>query len=161
MNTTAPEILDAFRGKNLDYFVTGWGTGGTYTGTSRVLKIARPNCQIILAEPEAAPLVTTGNWSPHPIQGWTPDFVPTVLDKTLYHEALLIPGAEAVAAAKKLASSEGIFCGISSGATFVAAMKIAEKAPKGSNIVCMLPDTGERYFSTILFKDISEDSDVV
>jgi cysteine synthase A len=161
MNTTAPEILDAFRGKSLDFFVSGWGTGGTYTGVSKVLKVARPSCKIVLTEPEAAPLVTQGNWASHPIQGWTPDFVPSILDKTLYDEHVLISGSDAIQAARSLASKEGIFCGISSGGTFAAAVKIASKAPKGSNILCILPDTGERYLSTILFKDITEDSDVI
>lgn len=161
MNSTGPEILDSFRGKRLDYFVSGWGTGGTYTGTSKVLKVARPDIKIVLAEPEAAPFASTGNWNPHPIQGWTPDILPKNLDKSLYDELVLVSGPDAVATAKKLATNEGIFCGISSGGTFAAALKIAETAPKGSNILCMLPDTGERYLSTILFKDITEESDVL
>jgi len=160
-NTTAPEILDAFRSERLDYFVSGWGTGGTYTGVSRVLKVSRPECKIVLVEPETAPLIKEGTWSPHPIQGWAPDFVPTVLDKSLYDEQLTVSGPDAIEKAKALATREGIFCGISSGATFAGALKIAETAPKGSNILAMLPDTGERYLSTLLFKDISEESDVI
>lgn len=161
MNTTAPEILMAFKSTNLDYFVSGWGTGGTYTGVSKVLKVSRPECKVVLVEPENAPLVEKGTWASHPIQGWTPDFVPSILDKTLYDEMVNVSGPEAIATAKLLAAKEGILCGISSGGTMAAAIKVAEKAPKGSNILCMLPDTGERYLSTLLFKDVSEESDVI
>jgi len=161
MNTTAPEILMAFKSSTLDYFVSGWGTGGTYTGVSKVLKVARPECKIVLVEPESAPLVEKGTWASHPIQGWTPDFVPSILDKTLYDEMQSVSGPDAIATAKLLACKEGILCGISSGGTMAAALKVAQKAPKGSNIVCMLPDTGERYLSTLLFKDITEESDVI
>jgi cysteine synthase A len=160
-NTTAPEILDAFRSKNLDFFVTGYGTGGTFTGVARVLRVARPDCKLVLAEPDVAPMVEKGTFAPHPIQGWTPDFLPGTLDKTLYDELCPVSGADAIAYAKLLASKEGIFCGISSGGTFAAALKVAEKAPKGSNVLCVLPDTGERYLSTLLFKDITELSDEI
>jgi cysteine synthase A len=161
MNSTAPEILNDFRGKQLDYFVSGWGTGGTFTGTSKILRIARPECKMVLAEPEPASLIGGCAWASHPIQGWTPDFIPGIMQdgKTVYDELVLVSGAEAIEAAKNLAMKEGIFCGISSGATFASALKIAAKAPKGSSILCMLPDTGERYLSTLLCKDISETTD--
>ncbi len=158
-NTTAPEILLDFVGQRLDYFVSGWGTGGTITGVGDVLKRARPDVKVIASEPENAALLTGKEWSPHKIQGWTPDFVPAVLDRTHIDEVRLVSDDDAIAAAKRLASEEGIFCGISSGATVATALAVAAGAPEGSNIVAMLPDTGERYLSTPLFEGISEDSD--
>ena len=158
-NTTGPEILRDFAGKRLDYFVSGIGTGGTITGAGEVLKVARPSIKIIYCEPEAAPIVTKGEWKPHKIQGWNPDFVPGVFNKKIFDEAVLVTDIEARDAARELAFKEGIFCGISSGATFAAARKVAETAPKGSVLLAMLPDTGERYLSTILFEGISEGSD--
>jgi cysteine synthase A len=158
-NTTGPEILDAFRGDRLDYWVTGWGTGGTLTGAGEMIKLARPDCKIILVEPEGAALVSGDSFNPHKIQGWTPDFIPTVLNKKLPDRILKVNDVEAVECARNLASKEGILCGISSGATFAGALKIAKEAPVGSNILAMLPDTGERYLSTILFEGIKVESD--
>jgi cysteine synthase A len=158
-NTTGPEILLDFVGRRLDYFVSGIGTGGTITGAGEMLKIARPDIKIIFTEPAGAPIVTKGEWQPHKIQGWNPDFVPKVFNKDIYDEAVLVTDVEARDAARELAKKEGIFCGISSGGTFAAALKVAEKAPKGSGILAMLPDTGERYLSTILFEGITEASD--
>ena len=159
--TTGPEILQDFAGKRLDYFVSGIGTGGTLTGVGEMLKAARPEVKIVYTEPEGAPLVTKGTWAPHKIQGWNPDFVPGVFNKTVYDEAVLVTDVESRDAARALAQKEGIFCGISSGATFAAAVKVAEKAPKGTVLLAMLPDTGERYLSTILFEGITEDSDAL
>jgi cysteine synthase A len=158
-NTTGPEILRDFAGKRLDYFVSGSGTGGTITGAGEILKAARPDIKIIFTEPEAAPMVTKGTWAPHKIQGWTTDFVPAVLNRKIYDEAVLVTDLEARDAARDLAQKEGIFCGLSSGATFAAAHKVASKAPKGAVLLAMLPDTGERYLSTILFEGISDESD--
>jgi cysteine synthase A len=160
-NTTGPEILRDFAGKRLDYFVSGIGTGGTITGVGEVLKVARPDVKIVFVEPANAPMVTEGKWAPHKVQGWTTDFVPAVFNRKIYDEAVLVTDVEARDAARDLAHKEGIFCGISSGATFAAAKKVAEKAPKGSVFLAMLPDTGERYLSTILFEGITEDSDPV
>jgi cysteine synthase A len=158
-NTTGPEILEDFAGKRLDYFVTGWGTGGTLTGVGQMLRLARPDVQIIATEPAAASLLAGKSFSPHKIQGWTPDFVPAVLDKEVPHRLLTVTDVEAIEAARSLARSEGIFCGISSGGTFATATKIAAEAPAGSVILAMLPDTGERYLSTPLFEGIAEGSD--
>ncbi|MDQ2869244.1 MAG: cysteine synthase A [Acidobacteriota bacterium] len=158
-NTTGPEILRDFAGKRLDYFVTGYGTGGTLTGAGDMLKRARPDIKIVVTEPEGAALLTGNEWKPHKIQGWTPDFVPAVLDRKIYDEIVLVGDIESRDAARDLATKEGIFCGISSGATFAAAKKVAEKAPKGTVILAMLPDTGERYLSTILFEGINEGTD--
>ncbi len=158
-NTTGPEILRDFAGKRLDYFVTGYGTGGTLTGAGDMLKRARPDITIVVTEPEGAALLTGNEWKPHKIQGWTPDFVPAVLDRTVYDEIVLVGDTESRDTARELATKEGIFCGLSSGATFAAAKKVAEKAPKGSVILAMLPDTGERYLSTILFEGINEGTD--
>jgi cysteine synthase A len=160
-NTTGPEILRDFAGKRLDYWVTGYGTGGTLTGAGQVLKVARPETKIIVSEPEGAALLSGREWKPHKIQGWTPDFVPAVLDREVYDEVVTVTDVEARDAARDLASKEGIFCGISSGGTFAAARKVAEKAPKGSVLLAMLPDTGERYLSTILFEGINEGTDEV
>jgi cysteine synthase A len=160
-NTTGPEILRDFAGRRLDYFVSGIGTGGTITGAGQMLKKARPDIRIVFTEPETAPLVTRGEWVPHKIQGWSPDFVPAVFDRTVFDEAVLVNEIEARDAARDLAQKEGIFCGISSGATFAAAVKVARKAPQGSVLLAMLPDTGERYLSTILFEGVTDASDEV
>ncbi len=178
-NTTAREIIGDFAGKKLDYFVTGYGTGGTVTGVARVLRKERPETKIILTEPANAQLVGSGKkqergaehapavshpaFEPHPIQGWTPDFIPYVLqeslDKKFYDQLIPIAGAEGIKWAKELARKEGIFTGISGGSSFAVAVKVAESAPAGSTILCMLPDTGERYLSTPLFEGIAEDMD--
>jgi len=158
-NTTGPEIIQDFVGRRLDYFVTGWGTGGTLTGAGQMIRLARPEVQIIACEPAGASLLSGKTWSPHKIQGWTPDFVPAVLDREVAQKIVTVTDAEAVESARNLASQEGIFCGISSGATFAAALKVAADAPQGAVILAMLPDTGERYLSTILFEGIAEGSD--
>ena len=146
-NTTGPEILRDFAGKRLDYWVTGYGTGGTLTGAGEMLKKARPDIKIVVTEPDGAALLSGQEWKPHKIQGWTPNFIPAVLDKSVYDEIVLVGDIESRDAARDLATKEGIFCGISSGGTFAAAKKVAEKAPQGSVILAMLPDTGERYLS--------------
>jgi len=158
-NTTGPEILRDFAGKRLDFFVTGWGTGGTLTGAGEMIRLARPDTQIVATEPAGAALLTGNAWAPHKIQGWTPDFVPAVLKKEVAHRILPVTDAEALEAARSLAKNEGIFCGISSGGTFAAARKVAEEAPAGSVVLAMLPDTAERYLSTPLFEGIAEGSD--
>jgi cysteine synthase A len=158
-NTTGPEILRDFAGKRLDWWVTGYGTGGTLTGAGEMLKKARPDVKIAVIEPEGAALLAGKPWQPHKIQGWTPDFIPEVLDRDVYDELITVTDVEARDAAVDLATKEGIFCGISSGGTFAGALKVAQKAPKGSVILAMLPDTGERYFTTILFEGINEGSD--
>lgn len=175
-NTTAREILADFEGTRLDYFVTGYGTGGTVSGTARVLREKRPDTKIILTEPDNAALVASGyvntrndghqpteghpHFEPHPIQGWTPDFIPWVLqealDKNYYDELLPVKGADGIAWSRRLAAEEGIFTGISGGSTFAISMEVAKSAPEGSVILCMLPDTGERYLSTPLFEGIAE-----
>ena len=176
-NTTGREIIGDFAGERLDYFVTGYGTGGTVSGVGRVLRAERPDTKIILTEPDNAALVASGyintrneanqpteghpHFQPHPIQGWTPDFIPHVLqealDKKFYDELLPVKGADGIAWSRRLAAEEGIFTGISGGSTFAVSMALAEKAPEGSVILCMLPDTGERYLSTPLFEGIAED----
>ena len=158
-STTGPEIIQDFTGRRLDYFVTGWGTGGTLTGAGQMIRLARPEVQIIASEPDGAALLSGRTFSPHKIQGWTPNFVPAVLDREVPHRIVTVTDAEAVAGARNLASKEGIFCGISSGATFAAALKVAGDAPEGTVILAMLPDTGERYLTTILFEGIAEGSD--
>jgi cysteine synthase A len=158
-NTTGPEILRDFAGKRLDFFVTGWGTGGTLTGAGEMIRLARPDTQIVATEPAGAALLTGNAWAPHKIQGWTPDFVPAVLKKEVAHRILPVSDIEAIEAARSLAKNEGIFCGISSGGTFAAARKVAEEAPAGSVVLAMLPDTAERYLSTPLFEGIAEGSD--
>ena len=158
-STTGPEILQDFVGRRLDYFVTGWGTGGTLTGAGQMIRLARPEVQIVACEPQGASLLAGKPWSPHKIQGWTPDFLPEVLQRDVAHRIVTVTDAEAVQAARQLASREGILCGISSGATFAAALKIAAEAPQGATLLAMLPDTGERYLSTILFEGISDGSD--
>jgi len=158
-NTTAAEILRDFAGRRLDFFVTGWGTGGTLTGVGEVLRLARPEVKIIATEPEAAAMLSGKPWSPHKIQGWTPDFIPSVLNREVPHRILPVSDAAAMESARALSRSEGIFCGISSGATFAAARKVAAEAPAGSVILAMLPDTAERYLSTPLFEGINDGGD--
>ena len=158
-NTTGPEILRDFAGSRLDYFVTGWGTGGTLTGAGQVIRLARPEVRIIACEPAAAALLSGKPFASHKIQGWTPDFVPAVLDRSVPHELVAVTDAEAIDTSRALARSEGIFCGISSGGTFAAALKVAAGAPKDSVILAMLPDTAERYLSTPLFEGIAEGGD--
>ncbi|WP_299349593.1 pyridoxal-phosphate dependent enzyme [uncultured Shimia sp.] len=175
-HTTAREILGDFAGESLDYLVTGYGTGGTVAGVGRVLRAESPDTKIILAEPANAALVSSGyintrnannqateshpSFEPHPIQGWTPDFIPHVLQEALdkgFTDGLIkVPGPDGIAWSRRLASEEGIFTGISAGATFAAAMDVAKDAAEGSNILVMLPDTGERYLSTPLFDGIPE-----
>jgi len=158
-NTTGPEILSDFAGKRLDFFVTGWGTGGTLTGAGEMIRLARPEVKVVAVEPDVAAMLAGKPWTPHKIQGWTPDLVPAVLKREVPHRLLTVSAAEAVEAARSLARSEGIFCGISSGATFAAALKVANEADAGSVILAMLPDTGERYLTTVLFEGIAEGSD--
>jgi len=158
-NTTAAEILADFAGRRLDYFVSGWGTGGTLTGVGEMLRLARPQTQVIAAEPENAALMSGKPFTPHKIQGWTPDFLPAVLNRDVAHRIITVSDSDAIAQARALASREGIFCGISSGATMAAALKVAAEAPEGSVILAMLPDTGERYLSTPLFEGISDGGD--
>ncbi len=158
-NTTGPEILMDFAGKRLDYWVTGYGTGGTMTGAGEVLKAARPDIKIVATEPAGASLLAGDEWQPHKIQGWTPDFIPEVLNREVYDELVPVSDERAIEVSRELAAKEGIFTGISSGATLAAALAIAENAPQGSVILAMLPDTGERYLSTPLFAGINEGSD--
>jgi cysteine synthase len=158
-STTGPEILQDFAGKRLDYFVSGWGTGGTITGAGEVLKLARPDIKIISTEPAGAALLSGQEWKPHKIQGWTPDFLPGVLNRTIADEIILIDDVVARDTSRRLATEEGIFVGISAGATAAAAIKAAESAPEGSVLLTMLPDTGERYLSTFLFEGVNEGSD--
>jgi len=175
-NTTGREIVADFKGQRLDYFVSGYGTGGTVVGVARVLRQERPETKIILSEPANAAIVSSGSaqqrgegnapagshpaWQPHPIQGWTPDFIPYVLqeaiDKKLYDQVIPVPGPVGIEWSRKLARHEGIFTGISGGATFAVAVQVAEKAAPDSVIMCMLPDTGERYLSSPLFEGIAE-----
>ena len=177
--TTGREIINDFAGSRLDWFVTGYGTGGTVVGVSRVLRRERPETKVVLAEPANAQLISSGTaqqreangapaashpaFEPHPIQGWTPDFIPGVLqealDKEYCDEVVPIAGPKAIEWAKALAQKEGIFTGISGGASFAVARQVAEQAPAGSVILCMLPDTGERYLSTPLFETISAEMD--
>ena len=176
-NTTAREIMADFAGERLDYWVTGYGTGGTVTGVARVLRRERPETKIILSEPANAQIVGSGHiqqrdadgspavshphFEPHPIQGWTPDFIPLVLqesiDNQLFDELIPVAGAAGIEWSRKLAAQEGIFTGISGGSSFAVAIQIAQQAEPGSVILCMLADTGERYLSSPLFEGISED----
>jgi cysteine synthase A len=176
-NTTGREIVADFEGSRLDYWVTGYGTGGTLTGVGRVLREKRPETKIILSEPANAQLIASGHkqargerhapaeshpaFEPHPIQGWTPDFIPYVLqesiDKEFFDELIPVAGADGIEWSRKLAQKEGIFTGVSGGSTFAVAMGIAQKAEPGTVILCMLPDTGERYLSTPLFEGIAEE----
>lgn len=158
-NTTAPEILQDFAGKRLDYFVSGYGTGGTITGVGEVLKVARPETKIIATEPAGASLLTGKEWQPHKIQGWTPDFIADVMNQEVYDQVIPISDEMARDTSLALAQKEGIFCGISAGATFAAALEVAKEAEKGASILAMLPDTGERYMSTFLFEGINDGSD--
>ncbi|MEM7611199.1 MAG: cysteine synthase A [Pseudomonadota bacterium] len=158
-STTGPEILSDFAGRRLDYWVTGYGTGGTMTGAGEMLKTARPDLKIVATEPSAAQLLAGQEWSPHKIQGWTPDFIPDVLNRDIFDELIPVTDEQSIATAKNLAHNEGIFCGISAGGTLAAAMIVADSAPTGSVILAMLPDTGERYLSTPLFTDVEEGSD--
>ncbi|MGI9489568.1 MAG: cysteine synthase A [Geminicoccaceae bacterium] len=175
--TTAKEILADFEGEPLDYWVTGFGTGGTFQGVARVLRKERPDTRIIVCEPAAAPMLTSGEaqdrnsdgsaatshpaFNPHPIQGWSPDFIPKItadgVDMGLMDELLTVPNEDAMACARDLATKEGIFVGVSCGGTFAAALEVCKKAPKGSTVLCMLPDTGERYLSTPLFGHVEAD----
>lgn len=176
-NTTGPEILSDFRGKGLDYWVTGYGTGGTLQGVGKVLRAARPDCKVVVSEPSGAALLQSGSpternadgspasthpaWAPHPIQGWTPDFVSKITEDAqsmdLIDDVRSIDGDVAIQTAHRLAREEGIFTGISGGATMATALEVASNAPKGSTVLCMIPDTGERYLSTPLFADIEAD----
>lgn len=158
-STTGPEIIQDFVGRRLDFFVTGWGTGGTLTGAGEMLRLARPEVQIIATEPAGAALLSGKNWAPHKIQGWTPDFIPQVLNREVAHRIVTVTDAEAIETTRKLAAGEGIFCGISSGGTVAAALKVAADASPGSVILAMLPDTGERYLSTVLFEGIADGGD--
>src|SRR5690349_322484 len=175
--TTAREIINDFAGERLDYWVTGFGTGGTLKGVARVLEKERPETKIVVAEPAEAPMLTSGteqqrnpdgspaaghpSWNPHAIQGWSPDFIPKLTGDAVaakYVDRIVtIPAPEAVQWSKKLAQKEGIFVGVSAGGTFGAAMKVCADAPNGSTVLAMLPDTGERYLSTGLFADIPAD----
>jgi cysteine synthase A len=157
--TTGPEILSDFAGRRLDFFVSGWGTGGTLTGAGEMIRLARPDVRIVATEPAGAALLSGAEFKPHKIQGWTPDFVPKVLNRSVPHEIIPVTDDESIAASRALAGKEGIFCGISSGGNFAAALKVAEKAPEGSVILTMLADTAERYLSTVLFEGIAEGSD--
>jgi cysteine synthase A len=159
--TTGPEILSDFARSRLDYFVTGWGTGGTLTGAGQVIKRARPDTRIVACEPASAALLTGNEWKPHKIQGWTPDFVPGVLDRSVADQVVQITDERAIATARELARNEGIFCGISAGATLAGALEVAAQAPEGSVLLAMLPDTGERYLSTALFEGVETGSDTV
>jgi cysteine synthase A len=173
--TTAREIIDDFAGERLDYWVTGFGTGGTLKGVARVLKKERPETKIVVCEPADAPMLTSKGkqernadgtpaaghaaWKPHPMQGWSPDFIPKLTGDAvdMIERVLTIAGPEAMSCSKQLAQKEGIFVGITAGATFAGALQVAKEAPKGATILCMLPDTGERYLSTPLFADIPAD----
>ncbi|ODV17169.1 MAG: cysteine synthase A [Rhodanobacter sp. SCN 68-63] len=160
-STTGPEILKDFAGRRLDYFVSGWGTGGTLTGVGEMLKLARPEVKVIGAEPAGAALLAGKEWQPHKIQGWNPDFIPKVLNREVIDEIKLIPDERSREVARALAAQEGIFVGLSCGGTLAAALEVAEDAPKGSVLLAMLPDTGERYLSTYLFEGVNEGSDDV
>ena len=159
--TTGPEILSDFADRRLDYWVTGYGTGGTLTGVGQMLKCARPETKIIACEPASANLLAGKDFKPHKIQGWTPDFIPSVLDREVFDELVTVTDEAAIAAARDLATKEGIFCGISSGGTFAGALAVAAKAPAGATLLAMLPDTGERYLSTVLFEGVPTGTDTV
>ena len=157
--TTGPEILRDFANRRLDYWVTGWGTGGTMSGAGRTIKAARPSVKIVCTEPAQASLLDGKEWNPHKIQGWTPDFIPGVLDRDVYDELVPVTEDEGRLAAYHLAQKEGIFSGISGGSTLAAALKVAEKAPTGSSILAMLPDTGERYLNAFPYAELPDGSD--
>ena len=158
-NTTGPEILRDFANRRLDYWVTGWGTGGTLTGAGEVIKTARPDVEIIATEPEVASLLGGKEWQSHKIQGWAPDFVPGVLNTEIFDRLVPVSDEDAKATAHRMAQEEGIFVGISAGATLAAGLAVAKDAPAGSTILVMAPDTGERYLSTYLFAELNEGSD--
>ena len=158
-STTGPEILQDFAGKRLNWFVTGWGTGGTLTGAGEMLKLARPDVKIVATEPEAAAMLSGNPWQSHKIQGWTPDLVPAVLNRNIADQIVPVGDVQARDTARALAQKEGIFCGISAGGTFASALEVAKQANPGDVILAMLPDTGERYLSTFLFEGINEGSD--
>jgi cysteine synthase A len=158
-NTTGPEIIRDFAGRSLDYYVSGWGTGGTISGVGEILKVARPDINVVATEPEAASMLGGNEWAPHKIQGWTPDIMPAVLNRDVIDQLVTVTDEEAIETAKRLALEEGIFCGISAGGTFAAALKVAAKAKPGSALLAMLPDTGERYLSTPLFEGVKEGGD--
>ncbi len=158
-NTTAAEILQDFAGRRLDYFVSGWGTGGTLTGVGQMLKLARPEVEVIATEPTTAALLEGGEWHPHKIQGWTPDFVPAVLDRRVANRVVTVTEEQAREQARALAREEGLLVGLSCGGTFAAALEVARRAAPGSVVLAMLPDTGERYLSTWLFEGVNEGSD--
>lgn len=157
--TTGAEILSDFAGKRLDYFVTGFGTTGTLTGVGQMLKLARPHVRIIATEPENAAVLSGKPWAIHQIQGWAPNFVPSVLDKNVIDHLMTINEVVGRDTARRLAAEEGIFAGISAGATLASALKVAETAEEGSVLLAMLPDTGERYLSTFLMEGVNEGSD--
>jgi cysteine synthase A len=159
-STTGPEILQDFAGKRLDFFVTGWGTGGTLTGAGEMIKLARPDVKIVATEPEGAAMLSGKDWQPHKIQGWTPNLIPGVLKKEVADQIIPVTDVQARDTARELSTKEGIFCGISSGGTFAAALEVAKQAKQGDVILAMLPDTGERYLSTFLFEGINEGTDV-
>ena len=158
-NTTGPEILRDFANRRLDYWVTGWGTGGTLTGAGQVIKAARPDVKIIATEPEVASLLAGKEWKPHKIQGWTPDFLPDVLDPNVHDQLIPVGEEESRTCARRLAAEEGIFVGLSAGATLAAALRVARDAAPGTTLLVMLPDTGERYLSSWLFEDLEGGSD--
>ncbi len=160
-STTGPEILRDFAGKRLDYFVSGWGTGGTLTGVGEMLKLARPEVKVIAAEPAGAALLAGNEWQPHKIQGWNPDFIPAVLKREVVDEIKLIADERSREVARALAAQEGIFVGLSCGGTLAAALEVARDAPQGTVLLAMLPDTGERYLSTWLFEGVNEGSDEI
>ena len=175
--TTAREIVDDFAGEPLDYWVTGFGTGGTLKGVARVLAKERPDTKIVVCEPEDAPMLSSGTaqkrnpdgtpsvghdaWKPHPMQGWSPDFIPKLtgdaVDMKVIHKIISVPGPEALKCSRELAQKEGIFVGITSGATFAGALRLCAELPKGATVLAMLPDTGERYLSTPLFAEVAAD----
>jgi cysteine synthase A len=158
-NTTGPEILQDFAGRRLDYWVTGYGTGGTMTGAGEIIKKARPDVRIVATEPAGAALLAGAEWQPHKIQGWTPDFIPAVLNREIFDDLVPVTDEEAISTSRLLSRREGIFVGISAGGTLAAGLKVAEAAEPGSVMLVMLPDTGERYLSTPLFEGIDETSD--
>ena len=158
-STTGPEILRDFAGRRLDFWVTGYGTGGTMSGAGRTIKAARPEVTIVATEPAGAALLRGDEWNPHKIQGWTPDFIPDVLDREIFDELMSVTDERAIEVARELAATEGIFAGISAGGTLATALELAERASEGSVILAMLPDTGERYLSTPLFEGVEEGSD--
>jgi cysteine synthase len=160
-NTTGPEILSDFAGRRLDWFVTGYGTGGTLTGAGEVLKLARPDIKICVTEPAGASLLAGGEWKPHKIQGWTPDFIPPVLNREIFDRNIPVDDVLARDTALELARKEGIFVGISAGGTYAAALELSKDLEPGSQVLVMLPDTGERYLSTFLFEGINEGTDEV